>query len=314
MYKELNGQIEQAQENIARHKEYKNAVLLLELEKNPIEQKADLLYEKFRKENLDVEKLQKMSFKKAIYTLLSQLVERTEQEKREALSAKIKYDFAKKELDDIQQRIDLHRGAQNKLADCQEEYDSLYNQKKELLMNQSPQMAQILMDKSEQLNKLVFTERSTRKALDYSRQARASLDNAAFFLDKAQAWAAWEGRRGHIIRAIKESYLEDMQGAVFSASRHLRSFNQKLADIGITSDIKITSTYFEADSILSEIFQPACAQYDMDMTLSNIESTKHELSRASSGLHILFDKSHKKSTALKAYMDGVVLDGVTTNK
>ncbi len=115
MYEKLNDQIRQAQEDIARHKRLENAIVLLKREKAPIERKANALYEMLRKENLDVDKLEKMSFQKMVYSLISQLVERTEKEKKEALAAKLKYDTAKNDLDDIQKRLDERKADQKKL-------------------------------------------------------------------------------------------------------------------------------------------------------------------------------------------------------
>ena len=134
----LDHELQQAQENMLRKSELKKELASLQTEKVPYQEKTEALYKQLQKEDLDVEKLEGMSFRKFLYAIINQLVEKTEQEKKEAVAAKLKYDIAKKELDDIDTRISEVREKLEQLKNTEEDYNKLYLQKNGMAAEKLP--------------------------------------------------------------------------------------------------------------------------------------------------------------------------------
>lgn len=274
MYTELNEKLKSVQYGILRKTKLEATIKRLRWEREQLKKREEILFEEFQKENLDVEKLENMSLKKVIYTIFNVLVERTEKEKKEVLEAKLKYDLVKKNVQDIDQKLSMYKDKLSIYIDSERQYESLYNQKKELLMQDQPETAQWIMETFKKINKLSHTLEETKEALDAGEQVLFSIDRCRVLLQQAKNWAWWEPRRSLVIRAVKEFYLEDTQNAIWNTSSLIRSFNEELTDIGVEPDIQIEDVFFEPETLYEEFFWRRAEREKMDIAKSSLNTTR----------------------------------------
>ncbi len=305
----IDDELRLAQQGIARKRKLEAMIKNLEFDRAGFAGHARDMAEKLKKENLDVQKLENMSLKKAFYAIFSILVERTEKEKEEALEAKLKYDAAKKDVDDIDSKLKACKDELAQYADIQQRYDSLYAQKQQMLMQTSPDVAQEIMDKTTRANASANMVKEIDEAICAGEQVVTSLGRATIALDKAQGWAFWDNRQSLLKTGHKDDYLYQMQEALGEARRCLRSFNKELADIGITSDIRIKTVDFHAESIYETVFWRTAELDKMDSADFTIAQAKRRVAHTMSSLKMLRDKMETQAQAAKAELDTLVLGG-----
>jgi len=86
-----------------------------------------------RKEQKDVDKIEGKGLVALFYQIAGNKEEKISKERREAYAAAMKYDAAKRELDGIEADLDYCMAELQKLADSEEEYTRLLEQKKTAL-------------------------------------------------------------------------------------------------------------------------------------------------------------------------------------
>jgi len=123
VYTEINEKLELVRQGIARLNKIHSMISQLEAELGPLEQKECELKKALEKENLDVEKLENRSFSSVLYSILGSLEKHIEKENAEALAAKLKYDQALRDVEDIEHKISALLEECSKYVNCQSEYD-----------------------------------------------------------------------------------------------------------------------------------------------------------------------------------------------
>ena len=96
-----------------------------------LERKKAELYEQLKKEELDVEKLEKISITNFINTITGRKLEKLEKEKKEAVAAKLKFDTVNEELKNLINDIERIEGNIRRLGNLESEYRTIINKKRE---------------------------------------------------------------------------------------------------------------------------------------------------------------------------------------
>jgi len=244
MYNEINQQMEEAQQGIFRLKKIVSMLEELHKEQGLLEKKVTELKDILDKEDIDVEKLENKSLAHVFYSILGSMDDHVEKERREALSARLKYDQALRDLENVQYEItklDLECADYNT---CEYDYNRLYAEKKETLMKEG-ETARKLMDFKEQLNRSNNNRKEISEALAAGRNVIDSLENAQNSLNSAEGWGVWDMLGGGLISDLaKHSHIDDAKSEAEHSQTLLRRFKTELADVKINTEIQIETDGF----------------------------------------------------------------------
>ena len=105
MLTELDMKLQEALQKIHRLSKIDSVLAELSRDEAELRHKVNELKEVVDKENLDVEKLDHTNIVSIFYSLTGKLEDKKEKEQREALSAKLKYDQANNDLNNIEEEI-----------------------------------------------------------------------------------------------------------------------------------------------------------------------------------------------------------------
>src|SRR5690554_5146134 len=94
-------------------------------QKKLLERKKDELYKQLKKEELDVEKLERISLTNFINTITGRKYEKLEEEKKEVIVAKLKYDAVNEELKDLIKDIKAIEENIQKMSNLEYEYNNI---------------------------------------------------------------------------------------------------------------------------------------------------------------------------------------------
>jgi hypothetical protein len=241
----INEKIEQAQQGIARLLKIDSMIQQLKLEKSQLESKAVQLKAILEKEDYDVEKIENKSIASVFYSMLGKLEKHVEKERREALSAKLKYDQAVRDLEDVKYQIAKLSSERLNYVNCQQEYDMLFADKKERLMNDSGESAQKILELTGKLNLEKINLKEIKEATFAGRNVLESLQRILNSLGSAEGWGTWDLLGGGLLSDIaKHSHIDDAKAETENTQRLLRQFHSELTDIRINSDIRIETGGF----------------------------------------------------------------------
>lgn len=245
MYREINERIKQAQQGLSRLHKIDSMIKELELRQGTLSLKTDELKAIMEKENGDVEKLEHTNIASLFYSMLGNLDERVEKERKEALAAKLKYNQAIRDLDDIKYQISKLNSERTNYVDCQADYDRFYAQKKEKLIKAADAKTQRIDELTNSLNLAGINFNEILEAKIAGNRVLDGLNEALEYLSSAEGWGTWDLLGGGLLSdLVKHSNIDRAKEEIEKVQSLLRQFKIELTDIRIDSDIIIETEGF----------------------------------------------------------------------
>jgi len=240
MYSEINEKIEVLRQGIARLQKIDLIINQLQLEHDSLLQKEKELKAILEKENRDLTKIENKNIASTFYLIVGSLDKHIEKEQREALAAKLKYDQAITDKEDVEYRLSKLSSERTEYSNCQTEYDSIFVNKKELLMRENAGTAQYILKLTEKRDSLRIRVKETQEAIFAGNSVVDSLESVLSSLDRASGWGTWDILGGGLISDLeKHSNIDVAKYKIENTHQLLRDFNAELADVEIGSDLNI---------------------------------------------------------------------------
>ena len=299
MYQEINQQLEEAQQQIFRRNKLRAMLKELREQQKVLVDKVENTKVTLEQENQDVDKLDDKSLTNMFYTVLGKQGERVEKERREALAAKLKYDQAVKELDQLRQQIRLLEKEAVEYNNSQTVYDSLFAKKKEHMLNSHSGTAEQILQLTQELNQAKNNYSELEEAIRAGKEVCGHLDCAIESLYHAKDWGTWDLIGGGLVSdMMKHSHIDEAKGEVEVIQSKLSQFRTELADVRITNDIHFETDGFGkfADFFFDGLIADWCMQ-------SHIEESKASCEQVLYQVQGVLDKLQGMRTAEKNHTD-----------
>ena len=183
----------------------------------------------FRKEQDDVDRLEKGGLRALLLSLTGDREVRLSKERREALAAKLQYDQAQRDLEDLDGRIGVLLREKDGLRIDRIRRDALLEEKGELLKALGGETGARL---ARQLDELEHQRREVGEAISAGRTAESALSAVLNSLDSAEDWGTWDMLGGGLLTTMaKHGHLDDAQAGIGWAQQSLSRFRTELADV-----------------------------------------------------------------------------------
>ena len=280
MNSELNKKLDEAQQKIYRLNKIDAMLEDLRNDEKELRHKVFELKEILDKENLDVEKLDSTNIVSVFYSITGKLEDKKEKEQREALSAKLKYDQANYDLYSIQEEILKLEEERENYKGCSNEFNSLYEQKKEVLIRTDAASASKILEIRDRIEGSKRNLKELREAVSAGQSAVNSLDIALDSLGSAQGWGTWDLLGGGLISDLaKHSHIDDASREVERAHHHLRRFKTELADVKINYDIRFETDGFAkfADFFFDGLIADWFMQSKINNSYDSVSDVKNQV-------------------------------------
>ena len=310
MYTEINIKLEEAQKGIYRLKKIESMINELQIEQKNLKNKVSKLKDILEKENEDVDKLSKKSFASIFYSTIGKLDDKLEKEQQEALTARLKYNQALMDLENIEYEIDKLSMERNEYKECSSRYDSLYAEKKDLLMKTDATTANKILDITQRISDSQNRTKELKEAIQAGNSAVDSLNNALDSLSSAEEWGTWDILGGGLIADLaKHSRIDDTKHEVERAQSLLRKFNTELADVKINSDIYIETDGFAkfADIFFDGFISDWYMQSKIKDSSENVFSVKNQVESVINKLNQLEVQENALAKDLKKELINLVI-------
>ena len=186
----------------------------------------------FRKEQDDVDRLEKGGLRALLLSLTGDREVRLSKERREALAAKLQYDQAQRDLEDLDGRIGVLLREKDGLRIDRIRRDALLEEKGELLKALGGETGARLARLDQQLDELEHQRREVGEAISAGRTAESALSAVLNSLDSAEDWGTWDMLGGGLLTTMaKHGHLDDAQAGIGWAQQCLSRFRTELADV-----------------------------------------------------------------------------------
>lgn len=280
MYQELNQQMEAAQQQIFRRKKLSAMLEELQRQQQELMIRIDELKNTLNKENEDVDKLEHQSISHLFFSVLGKLGEQVEKERMEALAAKLKYDQAVVEMEQLRGRIGLLDEEFARYRDCQRTYDALYEKKKEHMINSHSQTGEQILQMTEEMSRSKNNINEIEEAIQAGNEVLRHIDKALGSLDSAEGWGTWDLLGGGLMSDLmKHSHIDDAKGEADQIQSNLSQFRAELADVRIQNEIHFETDGFGkfADFFFDGLIADWCMQSRITDSKSSIENVKQQV-------------------------------------
>ena len=229
---QINAELKQLNEAQARQEQLEAQLRDLQAQRAERDRRVMETGRLFREEQDDVDRLEKGGLRALLLSLTGDREVRLSQERREALSAKLQYDQARRDLEDIDRRIGELLREKDGLRGDRIRRDALLEEKAGLLKQLGGAAGARLTELDQQLDALGHQRREVLEALSAGRSAETALSAVLDSLDSAEDWGTWDMFGGGLLSTIaKHGHLDDAQAGIGYAQQCLSRFRTELADV-----------------------------------------------------------------------------------
>ena len=236
----LDRELEELREHLSREEGLQARRKDLYQQIEELRGRRDILGQALAKEEADVDALEGMSLQAILQTVLGRKEERLEQERREAVAARLKYQDACRALEDVEARfLETNRQLDQLLRD-RRQYEALLEEKRFLLKEEDPALARRILDLEEALAAARAFLKEVDEAAAAGRAASWALSQAAGELDSAEDCGVYDLLGGGFIAtAVKHSHIDSARQAAGDAQVLLSRFRTELSDVQAAAQLSV---------------------------------------------------------------------------
>jgi len=284
---QINEKLNQLTEQISRQRKLRAMIDDLRQQQTDLSQEVQALREQTYREQLDVDRLEKLSPTKLLYQLLGKLDEQMEKEEEEVCAVALRYDAKRRELQGLEADLAARERELEGLRSAQADYDKLLLEKKQLMKTMNAYYGERICALEERIAYLRAQSKETREAIQAGREALRDVESIQSALSSAEGWGTFDLFGGDTIATlVKHSHLDEAQRQVTSLQRSLSRFRTELADITVYTDLHIQIDGFLrfADYFFDGVFADWAVLDRIHNSQNQVSQVEHSVSQIISRL------------------------------
>lgn len=296
--------LQQLLEQVERKKQRTAQLRNLEAQRAALARRLTELEAVKQQEQDDVDRLEGRSLAALFYSVVGRKDEKLDKERAEACAARIKYNSAQAEMNNLMDDLCRIKDELQDLEGCEAACQAYLAAKAERLQSGGGETAARLLGLQERMAVL----RHQAKELDESiRAGEAALSTAKWVrdqLDSAEGWSTWDVLGGGLISDLsKYSHLDEAQQGIQRLQSQLTRFQTELADVDMQANLQLSEDSFLrfADLFFDNIFTDLAVR-------QQISGAQGQLANTVSQLRFLLDRLRVQSGQVQEDLDKAARD------
>lgn len=284
---ELDRELEQAGQVLERARKLETVLRDLQAQREQCCQAEAEARDVLAREEADVDELEGISLASFWARLKGEREERLDQERREALAAKARYDAARRALEDLEGRLTSVQKERDSLLTQQSRYQALLEEKEELLRRMGGEQARELIRLEEENREIQRQLREVQEAASAGVEALRALEEMGFALDSASNWGTWDIFGGGMLATMaKHSAMDDAQRLADQARWALSRFRTEMADVSAVEvpDVEIGGFAAMADYLFDGLFADLYVQGQISDAQAGVSRSLDQVTQLLSSL------------------------------
>lgn len=306
-------ELQTLQQQITRKKHLQALLKELYTQRTELEAKVSNLKSVMEKEQSDVDRLEGRGLTALFYGIVGKKEERLDEQRREAITARAKYDVTMQEMDLVQRRISRYEDELSTLKDVEMKYAYALKQKVQLLKATATPVSEKILQYEEQIYNLENQKKEIREAISAGTKAKNIAEQVLSELDDAEGWGTWDLLGGGLLSDLaKHSSLDDAQEEIEHLQVQLRRFKTELADVTIRAEMQVNIDGFLrfADYFFDGLFADWAVLDKIEESQSEVKSVIKQIQAVLDKLTTMLTNAEKEQAAVQAKLDELIVNAV----
>lgn len=299
---DINAELEQVRQKLDRARKLSAVMEDLKAQHEERKRAAEDALKVLYREQEDVEELERLSFASFLARIRGEQAERLDQERREAVAAKARYDAARRDLEDLEARFQAAQKERADLEGLRGRWKALMEEKEELLCQAGGERAKRLIQIGCDLDSLGAQIRELDEAICAGKDVGYALDQMIGQLDSAAGWGTWDILGGGMLATMaKHGRMNDAQNAAFQARQAISRFRTELADVSQlrVPDLQVGEFTSFADYFFDGLFVDLYIQDKIGTARRSAEETAAQVEDLLSQLRRERDRTAERAAELE---------------
>lgn len=207
---------------------------IVTMERRLVRQEKQLfeLFEAYKKEQKDVERLKSLSLQNFFHTLKNDKDDVLEKEEREALEAKVRADRLKYEIEADKSKLDLYKARKVDPSVLDKQVKKLLEEKYDLMKTFKPQHCDQIKGLNEEALKLHMNLKEVDEAIEAGGEVMKRVEAVSNSLKSAENWGTYDMLGGGLMSTmIKRDHMQTAVDLSNDLSLSMKRFSDELEDI-----------------------------------------------------------------------------------
>ncbi len=299
---DINAELEQVRQKLDRARKLSAVMEDLKAQHEERKRAAEDALKVLYREQEDMEELERLSFASFLARIRGEQAERLDQERREAVAAKARYDAARRDLEDLEARFQAAQKERAGLEGPRGRWKALMEEKEELLCQAGGERAKRLIQIGCDLDSLGAQIRELDEAICAGKDVGYALDQMIGQLDSAAGWGTWDILGGGMLATMaKHGRMNDAQNAAFQARQAISRFRTELADVSQlrVPDLQVGEFTSFADYFFDGLFVDLYIQDKIGTARRSAEETAAQVEDLLSQLRRERDRTAERAAELE---------------
>ena len=306
----LDARLAELREQTARARQLTAMMEKLRSQRQVIFQKVLEQEKVASKEQIDVNRLEGGSLTAFCYNVIGKRDEKLDRERREAYAARVKYEAAARELEDVVQDLKQCESELASLGGCEDRYRQAMEEKTVAIQAEGGAGAKEIFRLEERHAVLEGRKKELREAVWAGESALRTAKMVLSSLDSAEGWGTWDLVGGGFVSDLaKHSNLDEAQSGVEQLQSQLRRFQTELADVTIPADLQVSVDGFLefADYFFDGIFADWAVLDRIHQSQEQVRNVIYRIRDALSRLNSMAEEAEQEQTRIREQLDQLVL-------
>ena len=261
----------------------------------------------------DVTRLERRGLASLFYGIVGKKEEKLNEERREAVTSKAKYDVAMQEMDLVQRRISRYDEELAVLKDIEMQYAYALKEKVKLLKATATPVSEKILQYEEQISGFENQKKEIREAISAGNKAKNIAEQVLSELDDAEGWGTWDLLGGGLISDLaKHSSLDDAQEEIEHLQVQFRRFKTELADVTIRAEMQVNIDGFLhfADYFFDGLFADWAVLDKIEESQAEVKNIIKQIQAALDKLALMLASAEKDQKAVQSMLDELIINAV----
>ncbi len=301
--------LQSLQQKLSRKKHLQALLKELHTQRIELETKVASLKKIMEEDEYDVTRLERRGLASLFYGIVGKKEEKLNEERREAVTSKAKYDVAMQEMDLVQRRISRYEEELTALKDIEMQYAYALKEKVKLLKATATPVSEKILQYEEQISGFENQKKEINEAISAGNKAKNIAEQVLSELDDAEGWGTWDLLGGGLISDLaKHSSLDDAQEEIEHLQVQLRRFKTELADVTIRAEMQVNIDGFLrfADYFFDGLFADWAVLDKIEESKSEVKNVINQIQAVLNKLAAMLDAAEKDQRTVRAMLDELV--------
>lgn len=305
--------LQSLQQKLSRKKHLQALLKELHTQRIELETKVASLKKIMEEDEYDVTRLERRGLASLFYGIVGKKEEKLNEERREAVTSKAKYDVAMQEMDLVQRRISRYEEELAALKDIEMQYAYALKEKVKLLKATATPVSEKILQYEEQISGFENQKKEIREAISAGNKAKNIAEQVLSELDDAEGWGTWDLLGGGLISDLaKHSSLDDAQEEIEHLQVQLRRFKTELADVTIRAEMQVNIDGFLrfADYFFDGLFADWAVLDKIEESQAEVKNIIKQIQAVLDKLALMLASAEKDQKAVQSMLDKLIINAV----